>query len=112
MKSKKAAIKTAIQSLPGAKLQKDSDLSIVLEYFRYTTGTTLDCMLATGVLRNSITWYADYAVKAGLLQVVKRAPDIHTKRMAGYYSADRKQWKRKPPKPLSLFNEESFDYER
>lgn len=37
MKSKKAAIKTAIKSLPGAKLQKDSDLSIVLEYDRNNT---------------------------------------------------------------------------
>lgn len=109
MKSKKAAIKTAIRNTD-AKLQKDSDLSIVLEYFRYTTGTTLDCMLETGILRNSITWYADYAVKAGLLQIVKIAPDIHTGYMAGYYSADPNQWKRKPLKQLSLFNEESFDH--
>ena len=111
MKATKAAIKTAIIN-PGTKLQKESDLSIVLDFFRYTTGTTLDCMLATGILRNSITWYADYAVKEGLLQVVYVAPDKHTGHMAGYYSADRKQWKRMLPKPLSLFNEDSFSYER
>ena len=112
MKAMKAAIKTAIKSKSSAKIQKDSDLSIVLEYFKYTTGTTLDCMFATGVLRNSITWYVDYAVKEGMLQVVKIAPDSHTGHKAGYYSADRKQWKRTPMKPLCLFNEESFNYER
>lgn len=108
MKKKKAAIKTAIQSLPGAKLHNPSDLWKVLEYFKYKTGTTLDCMLETGILRNSITWYVDYAEKEGLIQVVKIAPDRHTGYMAGYYSADPMKWPERAKKPLDLFNERDF----
>lgn len=111
MKTKKAAIKTAIQSFSGAKLEKNSDLSRVLEFFRYKTATTLDCMFDTGILRNSITWYVDFAEKEGLIQVVKRAPDRHTGYMAGYYSADPMKWPKKAKKQLNLFQERDFDYE-
>ena len=45
------------QSRPNAttNVHNPKDLNKVLEYFRYTVGTTLDCFFATGVLRNCIT---------------------------------------------------------
>lgn len=83
------------------------DLTKVLDYFRYTTGTTLDCMLATGVLRNSITWYISYLQSIGALQTVCRQPDRHTGRFAKHYSADPSQWCR-TNQQLSLFGKEEF----
>lgn len=84
------------------------DLTKVLDYFRYTTGTTLDCMLAIGVLRNSITWYVAYLESIGELQAVYRQPDIHTGRMAKYYSADPSIWVRQDNQQLSLWRKEEF----
>jgi hypothetical protein len=74
------------------KIDKIKDLTKVLEFFRYKVGTTLDCALATKVLRNSITWYVDYLIKVGLLKVVKIAKDSTTGYFAKHYSADEAQW--------------------
>ena len=84
------------------------DLTKVLDYFRYTTGTTLDCMLATGVLRNSITWYVLLLQTIGVLQAVCRQPDRHTGRLAKHYSADPTQWNKTNCQQLSLFGKEEF----
>lgn len=90
---------------PLAKIQQGKDICKVLDYFRYTTATTLDAMLATGVLRNSITWYVRDLERLGELQAVCTMPDRHTKRMAKYYSADRSNWPQKSQKrELCLFD--------
>ena len=92
-----------------AKLGNYKDLTRVLEYFRYTTGTTLDCMFSTGVLRNSVTWYVDDLISMGLLQCIYRMPDLHTGRIANYYSANPKLWKVRPIINFHyLFKEEEF----
>ena len=77
-----------------AKVGFSKDIDKVLEYFRYTTGTTLDAMLDTGILRNSITWYVRDLEKLGLLQAIARKADTHTGRMAKYYSANPELWVR------------------
>ena len=77
-----------------AKVSKSKDIDKVLEYFRYTMGTTLDAMLATGVLRNSITWYVKELEDLGLLQAITRKVDAHTGRIAKYYSANPELWTR------------------
>lgn len=46
--------------IDAAKVHNPKDLCKILDYFRYTTGSTLDAALATGILRNSITWYVAY----------------------------------------------------
>lgn len=74
------------------KVNNSKDIIKVLDYFRYTTATTLDCMLSTGVPRNSITWYVVDLMNEGLLQVVYKRADIHTGRIAQYYSADENKW--------------------
>ena len=76
----------------------------VLEYFRYTTGTTLDCAKATGVLRNSITWYVAEFERLRLLQAVCVKPDVTTGFKAKHYSAAPSQWERVAT-DLSLFQE-------
>ena len=93
----------------GAKVgiipETTKDLLKVLEYFRYTTGTTLDCAKATGVLRNSITWYVAEFEKLRLLQAVCVKPDVTTGFKAKHYSADPSQWARVPASEQSLFQE-------
>ena len=92
-------------SVSTAKLRNQKDIAKVLDFFRYKVGTTLDAMLATGVLRNSITWYVAQLEDLGLIQVVCVLPDPHTGYKAKYYSADPSKWKVRKAKELSLFGE-------
>lgn len=106
MEQKKRAIEAAQSlNLNGAKIHNPSDLSKVLDYFRYTVGTTLDCMFDTGILRNSITYYVRDLESLGLLQAIYVAPDKRTHFMAKHYSADPSKWVNKPDTQLSLFGE-------
>lgn len=93
-----------------AKVQKipdtQKDMSIVLDYFRCISGTSLDCSLSTGILRNSVTFHIDTLQKLGLIQVVKIAPDKHTGYKAKYYSADPARWQKPKFVQLSLFEKE------
>lgn len=105
-KKEKATEAAPSLNLNGAKIHNPSDLSKVLDYFRYTTGTTLDCMFSTGILRNSITYYVRDLEALGLLQAVYIAPDKRTHFNAKHYSADPSKWQNKPNMQLSLFGEE------
>lgn len=105
MNKKKRATEAAPLNLNGAKVHNPSDLSKVLDYFRYTIGTTLDCMFATGILRNSITYYVRDLEALGLLQAIYIAPDRRTHFPAKHYSADPSKWVNKPDTQLSLFGE-------
>ena len=82
------------------------DLFKVLEYFRYTTATTLMCFLATGILRNSLTWYVSFLEEAGMLRVAKKAADPYTGRMAKYYTADESKFPKVNCVQLDLFRED------
>ena len=81
------------------------DMTVVLDYFRCISGTSLDCSLSTGILRNSVTFHIDALQKLGLIQVVKVAPDKHTGYKAKYYSADHARWQKPKFVQLSLFGE-------
>ena len=83
-----------------------TDLYKVLEYFRYNVGSTLDAAKATGILRNSITWYVSRLEREGLLQVICIKHDRTTGYMAKHYSAAPSQWKHQVVKQLSLFGKE------
>ena len=93
-----------------AKVQKNpdthKDMTVVLDYFRCISGTSLDCSLSTGILRNSVTFHIDTLQKLGLIQVVKIAPDKHTGYKAKYYSADPARWQKPKFVQLSLFERE------
>lgn len=99
----KAALTTANTFIENTKVRNPKDIEKLLDYFRYTTGTTLDAMLATGILRNSITYYVSDLEKMGVLQAMFRKRDIHTGRMAKHYSANPKNLKPKFDPQLTLF---------
>ena len=88
------------------KGHSNKDLYRVFEYFCYNVGSTLDAALATGILRNSITWYVSKLEKEGLLKVVCIKHDRTTGYMAKHYSADSSQWKHQVEQQLSLFGTE------
>lgn len=89
-----------------AKIEHQKDIDKVFEFFRYTTGTTLDCAIATGVLRNSITYYVADLEKLEMLKPVYRTADSTTGRMAKHYSADPAKWTHQRFKRLELFEKE------
>lgn len=107
MELKKRATEAApIQNLTGAKVRQEKDIEKVLDFFRYKVGTTLDCMFATGVLRNCITWYVRDLERLGLLQAIYIAKDRRTHFYAKHYSADPAKWAQaKTDTQLSLFGE-------
>lgn len=84
----KNTLNTPQQFVDNANVGKPKDIIRVLEYFRYKVGTTLDAMLATGILRNSITWHVDALQKMNLLIVAYRGKDRNTGFMANHYTAD------------------------
>lgn len=89
----------------GTKVAREKDICKVLGYFQYKVGTTLDCALATGILRNSITWYIADLIDEGLLQSIGRIKDATTGYQANHYTADRSKWVQRSPVQLSLFGE-------
>ncbi len=89
----------------GTKVGKEKDICKVLDYFRYKVGTTLDCALATGILRNSITWYVQDLMDEGLLQSIGRSKDATTGYQANHYTGDKSKWVHCGPVQLSLFGE-------
>ena len=96
----------AAPKISAANLQETKDINKVLEYFRYTVGTTLDCFFDTGILRNCITWYVRDLENLGLLQAIYIAKDRRTRFPAKHYSADPSKWVKKADTQLPLFNEE------
>lgn len=104
METRKAAITAAPNT--DANVHNPNDMAKVLDYFRYTVGTTLDCMFATGILRNSITWYVRDLERLGLLQAIYIAKDRRTHFYAKHYSANPAKWAQaKTNTQLSLFGE-------
>lgn len=101
-----------IEVIDAAKVHNGKDLCKILDYFRYKVGTTLDAALATGILRNSITWYVAYLENAGLLQPICIMRDRTTGYKAKHYSADPTLWPQmdEPAAPQypSLFGKEDL----
>ena len=104
MSNKKRAA-NATPSTHAAKVAKEKDIIKVFEFFRYKVGTSLDCALATGILRNSITWYVQDLIDEGLLQSIGKQKDATTGYHANHYTANRSKWVQRSPVQLSLFGE-------
>lgn len=85
--------------------ETSKDMLRFFEYFRYKVGTSLDCALDLGILRNSVTWYIDMLEKENLLQAIYRRPDRTTGFLAKWYSADQSKWRKQSRNlQLSLFD--------
>lgn len=87
------------------KIQKEKDICKVFAFFQYKVGTSLDCAIATGILRNSVTWYVQDLIDEGLLQSIGKQKDATTGYSANHYTANRSKWVQRSPVQLSLFGE-------
>ena len=81
------------------------DVERVLKYFRYNIGTSLDCALATGILRNSITYYISDLIDLGMLGIVRKDKDRTTRHWAFHYSADVSLWQKRRWVQLKLWED-------
>lgn len=88
----KIKVAEATQLTDNTKVQNPKDFTRLLAFFRYKTATTLEAMFATGILRNSITYYVAEAEQLGLLRAVFKGRDSHTGRLAKHYSSDPAKW--------------------
>lgn len=91
-------------TIDGAKVHNPKDFAKVYDYFYNIVGTTLDCMIETGIVRWSITWYVSQMQSQGLIQIIKRDRDQHTGCKAAYYSTNPELWKNIKREP-TLFDE-------
>ena len=85
--------------------EKPKDIEIVFQYFRYNIGTSLDCALATGILRNSITYYISDLIELGMLGIVRKDKDRTTRHWAFHYSADVSLWQKRRWVQLQLWED-------
>ena len=100
--------KKATEAAPStdANIHNPNDLTKVLDYFQHETGTTLDCMFATGVLRNCVTWYVRHLERIGLIRAIYIDRDRRTHYLAKHYSADKTKWLiNQEDIQLTLFND-------
>ena len=81
---------------------KTKDIELVMLYFQYNIGTSLDCAFATGILRNSITYYISDLIDLGLLGIVRKDRDRTTGHWAYHYAADPSLWKKRRWVQLTL----------
>ncbi len=103
MKKERATQPKPCSPTHGAKVAKQKDICKVFAFFQYKVGTSLDCALATGILRNSITWYIQDLIDEGLLQSIGRSKDATTCYQANYYTADKSKWVHRGPVQLNLW---------
>ena len=88
----------------GTKIAKEKNIWRVLNFFRYKVGSTLDCSMSTGILRNCVTWYVQQLEEQDMLQAVVKCKDRTTGFMAKHYSADKSLWRKKSHE-LFIFDE-------
>jgi hypothetical protein len=97
------------QEIDFAKLAKPEenpkDLERIYLWYKENVGTTLDAALATGILRNSITYYVDHLECAKKLQAIYKDYDKTTHKMAKHYTANQTLWTKPKYVQLSLFEE-------
>ncbi|MEG1867270.1 MAG: hypothetical protein RR331_10440 [Bacteroides sp.] len=82
-----------------------SQYQIVYLSFSERPKTMLDVSLETGILRANICRYVADMEDKGLIQVLYRIYDKHTKFTAGYYTANKELFNQIGDRQLKLFEE-------
>ena len=89
---------------------KDSDFrtqyQIVYQSFAESPKTMLDVFLETGILRENICRYVVDMAAKGLIQLLYKMDDRHTKFKAGYYTTDKSLFRSVDDKQLKLWEGE------
>lgn len=78
---------------------------IVYQSFKEYPKTMLDVSLETGILRANICRYVADMEDKGLIQLLYKTEDEHTRFRAGYYTTDKELFKQIDNQQLKLFGE-------
>lgn len=78
---------------------------IVYQHFKERPKTKLDVPLETGILRSNICRYVADMEDKGLIQLLYKTEDRHTKSTAGYYTTDNELFHQVDNPELKLFGE-------
>lgn len=107
MDKRKEAASTTTHSLNSHDKGKDSSAQyqIVYQSFKEHPKTMLDVSLETGILRANICRYVADMEDKGLIQLLYKTEDEHTKFTAGYYTTDKELFNRVDKRQLKLFGE-------
>lgn len=107
MDKRKKAASTTTHSLN--KQDKGNEFraqyQIVYQSFKEHPKTMLDVSLETGILRANICRYVADMEDKGLIQLLFKTEDSHTKFTAGYYTTDKELFHQIDNKQLKLFGE-------
>lgn len=107
MEKRKKAAQTTTHSLNlhdkgnGSQAQ----YQIVYQSFKEHPKTMLDVSLETGILRANICRYVAEMEDKGLIQLLYKTVDEHTKFTAGYYTTDKEFFNQVDHQQLKLFEE-------
>lgn len=105
-KRKKAALTTTHSlDLHDKGNEFRAQYKIVYQSFKEHPKTMLDVSLETGILRANICRYVADMEDKGLIQLLYKTEDEHTKFTAGYYTTDKELFRKVDNQQLKLFGE-------
>lgn len=104
-------MKKAAEAAPKSfNIDKDSDLrtqyQAVYLSFKERPKTMLDVSLETGILRANICRYVADMEDKGIIQLLYKTVDEHTKFTAGYYTTDKSLFGEVDDRQLKLWGDE------
>lgn len=107
MDKRKKAVSTTTHSFNAHDKGNGSQAQyqIVYQSFKEHPKTMLDVSLETGILRANICRYVADMEDKGLIQLLYKTEDEHTKFTAGYYTTDKELFHQVDNQQLKLFGE-------
>ncbi len=83
-----------------------SQYKIVYQSFKERPKTMLDVSLETGILRANICRYVADMEDKGIIQLLYKTDDEHTKFTAGYYTTNKSMFRKNSDRQLKLWEDE------
>lgn len=106
MRQKKKATEAAPINFNGSKdTDSIAQYQVVYQSFMEKPKTMLDVFLETGILRANICRYVADMEDKGLIQLLYKMDDEHTKCKAGYYTTNKALFHKIDDKQLKLWEE-------
>lgn len=106
MEEKKRVTEAAPINLNGSKdTDSIAQYQVVYQSFMEKPKTMLDVFLETGILRANICRYVADMEDKGLIQLLYKMDDEHTKCKAGYYTTNKALFHKIDDKQLKLWEE-------
>lgn len=103
---KKGSHKAApLSELHDKNSEFQAQYQIVYQSFKECPKTMLDVSLETGILRANICRYVADMENKGVIQLLYKSEDEHTKFIAGYYTTDKTLFRQEDNQQLNLWED-------